>query len=285
LTDDRASWTEYQPGLVGSTAPRADEDVARRRYELEPHILDVVPFASMTGSVVELGCGIGTDGLLITRTAQTYIGLDFSCLALEAARTSHAGLGSAFARVDLRSVPLRDGSADFVYSHGVLHHLRGNEAAWAELHRVLRPGGRFCVMVYHRHSVNYYYGILFLRRLLLLLASALPRLGARFSQNRGEGDATLAHHLAMFRAGRRRYLFGPEWLSRNTDGPQNTFSRVYSKAELRDTISAAGLVTDELQVRYVNARVNPPVGWLPARARAWLGRIAGWHLYAIGHKE
>lgn len=139
-------------------------------------------------------------------------------------------------------------------------------------------------MVYHRHSINYYYGILFLRRVLLLLAVVLPRLAQRLSQKRGEDPATLEQHLDKLRSAPVSYLCGSEWLSRNTDGPQNTYSRVYSKRELRETISAAGLKADQLEVRYVNARVNPPFGWLPKRMHASLGRAVGWHLYAIGHK-
>lgn len=285
MTDDRSSWTEYQPGLVGSTAPAVAEDVAERRYALEPHILEVVPFDYMTGCVVEFGCGIGTDGQRIAKFAERYVGLDYSPIALDTARSAHRALPSVFARTDLRSVPLRDSVADFVYSHGVLHHIRSNDAAWFELNRVLKPRGRFCVMVYHRRSLNHYYGILFLRRCLLVASAALPRLGRRLSRSRGEGDATLAGHLSLFRTGGMRYLFGPKWLSRNTDGPQNTYSRVYSKIELRDTLSAADLIVDDLEVRYLNVRVNPPVGWLPSRLQDWLGRQAGWHLYAIGHKQ
>lgn len=284
MTDDRSSWTDYQPGLHGTTAPAVAEDVAARRYSLEPHILEVVPFPSMTGCVVEFGCGIGTDGQRIARVAERYVGLDYSPIALAAARSAHRSLRSDFIRTDLRSVPLRDAAADFVYSHGVLHHIRADAAPWFEVSRVLKPGGRFCVMVYHRRSLNHYYGILVLRRVLLLLAVAGPQMGRRLSRNRGEAETTLAAHLTMLREGKMRYLFGPEWLSRNTDGPQNTYSRVYSKAELRDALSRAGLAVDDLQVRYLNSRVNPPIGGFPRRLQHWLGRRVGWHLYAIGHK-
>lgn len=284
MNDDRKSWNDYQPGLVGSTAPRNGDDVAKRRYELEPHILDVVPFRSMSGRVAEFGCGIGTDGLLISQSARSYIGLDYSALALDTARQRHAGLESSFTRADLCSVPLRAATVDFVYSHGVLHHLRDGDVPWGEFGRALKRGGGFCVMVYHRRSINYYYGILLLRRVLLLLTFLFPRFAQRIALGRGETEVTLKTHLEYLRSGPMSYLFGPQWLSRNTDGPQNTYSRVYSERELRKTISAAGLQVDRIEVRYLNERVNPPFSWLPGRLKERLGRIFGWHLYAIGHK-
>ena len=43
-------------------------------------------------------------------------------------------------------MPFRDGTFDFVYAIGVLHHLdrdTDRSTAFREIHRVLKPGGRF----------------------------------------------------------------------------------------------------------------------------------------------
>jgi SAM-dependent methyltransferase len=40
-----------------------------------------------------------------------------------------------------------------VYSWGVIHHTPDVAAAAAEIVRVVKPGGRICVMIYHRHSL------------------------------------------------------------------------------------------------------------------------------------
>ena len=46
------------------------------------------------------------------------------------------------ARADAESLPFADQSFDLVLGHAVLHHLPNLRRAFAEFHRVLRPGGR-----------------------------------------------------------------------------------------------------------------------------------------------
>jgi SAM-dependent methyltransferase len=48
----------------------------------------------------------------------------------------------------------------------VLHHVSDPTAALRELHRVLRPGGRGCVMVYNRDSVWYHLLVAYSRMLV-----------------------------------------------------------------------------------------------------------------------
>jgi SAM-dependent methyltransferase len=52
------------------------------------------------------------------------------------------GLTVRAARADAESLPFADGSFDLVLGHAVLHHLPNLRRAFAEFHRVLRPGGR-----------------------------------------------------------------------------------------------------------------------------------------------
>src|SRR6266480_3942093 len=42
---------------------------------------------------------------------------------------------------DAEQLPFEDGAFDLVFGHAVLHHLPDLERAFAEFHRVLRPGG------------------------------------------------------------------------------------------------------------------------------------------------
>lgn len=52
------------------------------------------------------------------------------------------GLSVETARADAESLPFPDASFDLVLGHAVLHHLPNLRRAFAEFHRVLRPGGR-----------------------------------------------------------------------------------------------------------------------------------------------
>jgi SAM-dependent methyltransferase len=58
--------------------------------------------------------------------------------------------------MDAEHLEFPEGSFDFVWSWGVIHHSSSTERILKEIHRVLRPGGRAVIMVYHRGWWNYY---------------------------------------------------------------------------------------------------------------------------------
>jgi len=73
--------------------------------------------------------------------------VDLSQNALEYARRS---LGANAARAtfhagDVCSLPLPDAVADWVSMNAALHHIPDPENVFREIHRVLKPGGRFCL--------------------------------------------------------------------------------------------------------------------------------------------
>lgn len=99
-------------------------------------------------TVLDLGSGAGTDLLLAARRVGpggTAIGLDMTEGMVQRARegADAAGLRNVVVRRgDATAIPLEDASVDVVISNGVLNLVPDKEAAIAELHRVLRPGGR-----------------------------------------------------------------------------------------------------------------------------------------------
>jgi len=98
--------------------------------------------------VVDVGCGAGMDTLLAARMVGAggqVVGVDMTpdMLARAAAAAELAGATN----VELRQgyaeeLPVPDGWADVVISNGVLNLAPDKEAAFSELARVLRPGGR-----------------------------------------------------------------------------------------------------------------------------------------------
>ena len=58
--------------------------------------------------------------------------------------------------MDAENMTFEANSFDHVFSWGVLHHSAHTEKAFAEMCRVLRPGGTGLVMVYNRASARYW---------------------------------------------------------------------------------------------------------------------------------
>jgi arsenite methyltransferase len=101
------------------------------------------------GSVVlDLGCGAGTDLLIaaqMTGPEGGVIGVDMTAAMLARAAASAGEIGVTNVELHeslIEALPLEDASVDVVISNGVIDLVPDKEAAFAEIDRVLRPGGR-----------------------------------------------------------------------------------------------------------------------------------------------
>src|SRR5207248_539360 len=98
--------------------------------------------------VVDIGSGAGTDLLLAARhvgSSGRAIGIDMTAEMRDRARAGARECGLTHVQVleaDATSLPLDDGSVDVVISNGVLNLVPEKERAFAEIARILRPGGR-----------------------------------------------------------------------------------------------------------------------------------------------
>jgi SAM-dependent methyltransferase len=99
-------------------------------------------------TVLDLGSGGGIDVLLSARrvgpNGKAY-GLDMTDEMLELARRNAAETGAEnveFLKGELEAIPLQDSSVDVVISNCVINLSTDKPAAFRELARVLRPGGR-----------------------------------------------------------------------------------------------------------------------------------------------
>jgi SAM-dependent methyltransferase len=102
--------------------------------------------------VLDIGSGGGIDTVLAAQRvgpAGRVIGLDMLTEMTDRARAAVDGAGMAgrceFREGEMEAIPLPDESIDVVVSNGVINLSPRKSRAFAEIARVLRPGGRFCV--------------------------------------------------------------------------------------------------------------------------------------------
>jgi ubiquinone/menaquinone biosynthesis C-methylase UbiE len=274
-------FTQHQPGT-----PEFFADVERHRYSLEPHIPKIVQFDRWRDrDVLEVGCGIATDGLNFARAGARYTGVDQSpqALALARHRFELEQVGGDFSEAQAFQLPFADSSFDLVFSHGVIHHTPHAADAVREFHRVLRPGGTALVMVYHRNSLNYRFTIMIARRMLAasLLLPGVPRLVAGLTH---EEPWVLSDQRRLLQTHGLFYLRDSAlFLSNNTDGPGNPLSHVYSRSEIAELFGEFATVSTE--IRFLNLRIYPQGERLAStRLARWLERRIGWHLYVFARK-
>jgi len=98
--------------------------------------------------VVDLGCGAGTDSLVAAQMVAPggrVTGIDMTPEMLAKARDAAEELGAEnveFVEGEIEHLPFADGSVDVVISNGVIDLVPDKDAVFAEIFRVLRPGGR-----------------------------------------------------------------------------------------------------------------------------------------------
>jgi ubiquinone/menaquinone biosynthesis C-methylase UbiE len=111
-------------------------------------------------AVLEIGCGNGSHAQLLGSHAGSYTGIDLTDYAVKSTSTrlSLRGINATVVQMDAEKMKFPDGSFDFIWSWGVIHHSANTAAIIGEMRRVLRPGGRATVMVYHRGFWNFYVG-------------------------------------------------------------------------------------------------------------------------------
>lgn len=151
---ERASCGEE--ALLPSTERAGYAAQARARYELEPFIPGFAGFTEARGlRVLEVGVGLGADHQRFAEAGAELDGIDLTPRAIEHTRRRMQafGLSSRLAVGDAEALPFADATFDLVYSWGVLHHTPDTPRAFAEVLRVLKPGGTARIMIYHTWSM------------------------------------------------------------------------------------------------------------------------------------
>jgi ubiquinone/menaquinone biosynthesis C-methylase UbiE len=156
----REHWERQPCGTrgVGSDERRAFFDaLERERYQVDAHIPGWARFERARGKdLLEIGVGAGTDFVNWVRHGARATGVDLTQAGVDLTKERLAleGLDARVQVADAEHLPFPDASFDIVYSYGVLHHTPDTERAFAEVHRVLRPGGTMLAMIYRVPSLT-----------------------------------------------------------------------------------------------------------------------------------
>jgi ubiquinone/menaquinone biosynthesis C-methylase UbiE len=227
----KAFWDEAPCGtreLAAESEHARYEELERAREAREPFIARCARFADARGKrLLEVGVGAGTDHLRFARAGAVCTGIDLTeaAVGMTRRRLELEGLCSELQTADAEALPFPDSSFDLVYSWGVIHHSPDTQRAARELLRVLRSGGRLCVMVYNRHSLVAVQTWLAYAGLRGRLGRSLADVLAQHMESEGTQAFTAREAAALFapapvqvetfvtaydmRVGRRRFL--PAW--------------------------------------------------------------------------
>jgi 2-polyprenyl-3-methyl-5-hydroxy-6-metoxy-1,4-benzoquinol methylase len=286
IEEVRTFWEGHPCGHETATATDELEyflGVERFRYADGAFIREAAAFERFADKrVLEIGCGLGTDGAQFAAAGAEYVGVDLTDAAISIARRNFAvrGLAGGFFAADAEKLRFGSATFDHVYSFGVIHHTPNPAAVIDEILRVLKPRGTVTVMLYNRSSINYYVEIMFLRRLgrKLLRPSWSPKIlsaALRLSRAKLEG-----HRQNLLRIPKPTH---ERWISMNTDGPDCPLARVYSAAEARALFAAFTDVRTE--VHHFDRSHWPFVGKIISDELATaIGRRFGWCRMVYGRK-
>lgn len=259
-------------------------DIEQDRYVYQGHILETLEWLDWKGKdILEIGTGVGTDARQLISRGAKYNGVNVDAGSCEATRTALGvfGISGNVKQMSAIKMDFDNKSFDIVYSFGVLHHIPDVRKAVTEIQRVLKPGGHLLFMVYNRSSINYRIEIRHLRKWLLrilMVPGLIP-----FFRKIGFPEEKLKRHVELFKTFGK--MSDAEWLSRNTDGPDNPYSLVYGEDEI------APLLGNEFQilkneVYFFDWRHWGPLGRvLPITLIRWLGRHWGWHRVVLAQKQ
>jgi SAM-dependent methyltransferase len=248
------------------------------RYGTEGHILDELNCIDFNKkNVLEIGIGQASDSLQIAKRGATWSGIDLTEAAVFRANKrfeindinfNGATVGNA------ENMPYKDNTFDIVYSHGVLHHIPNIQSVNLEISRVLKPNGKLVIMLYNKNSLNYWLSIKIIRRVGIVMIYTFNKLGLL----RLKSGGVLAQHFKNVQdSGLLSYLKISNFIHKNTDGPDNPFSRVYDIRLVKQHFSLFNI--NKTKTHFLNLRHFPGIRFLPGLFLNRLESKYGWHLW------
>ncbi len=134
-------------------------EVTKKRYFVERHIPKFANFKKYKNkNVLELGCGIGTDGIQFIKNGANYTGVELSKKSLDIFQKRIEILGFSNLKSNLilsdcenlKNVPKLN--YDLIYSFGVIHHTPNMEKAFREIYKLSNKKTEIKLMLYAKNS-------------------------------------------------------------------------------------------------------------------------------------
>ena len=285
LGDVREFWNANPCGAQYVTSPFGTPDFFREyaeiRYQSEYHLNYLVPFEGYKEKqILEIGCGLGADGVRFAQAGAYYTGVDLTQAAVDATRFHFQAIGlpGTFKVQNAeRMADFESSRFDLVYSHGVLHHTPNLDNTLQEIQRVLKPGGNIIIMLYHRHSFNYYVRIQgYMRHKVLAYLLARPVL----PESRRKGVLEL-HYQNLRRMG-LKYLSVAEFPHHCSDGPECPIANSYTKPEIQKLFSP---YFTNLRFEVAHLPIHNKIPSFPLSFERFLASRVGWYLFIYGNKK
>jgi ubiquinone/menaquinone biosynthesis C-methylase UbiE len=135
-------WSRYDQSAVSDDELRAHFS----RY------FAVFPWATLPSAAVglDIGCGTGRWARFVSERVGTLHCIDASAEALAVARRNlEQRSNCVFHHASVEHLPVPDGSVDFAYSLGVLHHIPDTVAGLRSSVAKLKPGAPFLLYLYY----------------------------------------------------------------------------------------------------------------------------------------
>lgn len=257
-TQIQTNWSKAPCGANYSSGdaltPEFFRETAEFRYRSHPWILEEICALSLQGKrMLEIGYGIGIDHLSLADAGAELVGVDLTARHTEItrARFDHREHVSRLTIGDGENLPFANDDFDAVYSFGAIHHSPNTDKIVAEIHRILKPGGRCHITVYHKYSVFFGWSV--------YLVNYLLRGGYR--------RRSLQQQLSLI-----------EYPNDNPD----IVVRLYSRKQIQRVFSAFADTRVHarhllpVDIEYLASFYRDP--FRPRRWMDWIGRWFGWYL-------
>lgn len=137
-----AEWTAFDQSL----APQGELDAVFEQY------FRLFPWHSLPARAVgaDLGCGSGRWAVRVAPRVGELHCVDASAQAVAVARRTLESLdNTSFHVASVGDPPIEEGSLDFAYSLGVMHHVPDTAGALTACVRLLKPGAPFLLYLYY----------------------------------------------------------------------------------------------------------------------------------------